>query len=274
MPPDVEASPPGEAALEDVPAPAAPVEAPWPDLPAPPAPEADFLVPPTLAQATAPRENFSRGLLIAAAFHAVLLVIFLGVIKFRPAPPPPDSTAIMLMVQAGATGGPMPGTTEPRGAPAAQAAKAPANTPAIPPPPPPLPISRTAALAAKPAPPQAKPAPPAHQAVLGANAAPPPGAKPRLSAIGITRPARADSGSTVLYSLYSREAGQQGMVGLQVTVLASGMAGGVVVTKSSGYAALDTVARDAVMTWHFQPALKNGVPVASTLAYVFRFELQ
>jgi len=90
---------------------------------------------------------------------------------------------------------------------------------------------------------------------------------------GITRPAKALSKLNVYYSLYSR-VGQQGQVGLEIWVLPDGLPGNVIIIRSSGYKALDNVARNAVLGLRFQPAMKKGVPVASVLPLVFKFELQ
>jgi protein TonB len=91
---------------------------------------------------------------------------------------------------------------------------------------------------------------------------------------GITRAAKADDETTVFYSMYSRQAGQQGNVRLSVVVLPDGMPGQVRVLTSSGYQELDNLARNNVMLWHFEPAMKDGVPVESVLVYVFKFALQ
>ncbi len=66
--------------------------------------------------------------------------------------------------------------------------------------------------------------------------------------------------------------GEQGGVELLIHVGPDGRAQSVDVLRSSGYAALDRAARQAVLTWHFLPALKHGlaVPAAMPLRVVFR----
>jgi protein TonB len=76
------------------------------------------------------------------------------------------------------------------------------------------------------------------------------------------------------YPAASRERGEEGEVLLSIHILADGFPDSVVVTKSSGYPALDKAARDAVLRWHFIPALRGGVPVDCTLTDYILFQLQ
>jgi protein TonB len=59
--------------------------------------------------------------------------------------------------------------------------------------------------------------------------------------------------------------GQQGAVVLVVEVSPQGLASGVDVFRSSGFALLDHAARDAVATWHFMAAVRDGQPIASSM---------
>lgn len=59
--------------------------------------------------------------------------------------------------------------------------------------------------------------------------------------------------------------GQQGAVVLAVAVSPEGLASGVDVFRSSGFALLDHAARDAVATWHFMPAVRDGQPIPSSM---------
>ena len=65
--------------------------------------------------------------------------------------------------------------------------------------------------------------------------------------------------------------GEQGAVELLIHVGPDGRAQAVDVLRSSGWAALDRAARQAVLSWHFLPALKHGVavPAAMPLRVVF-----
>lgn len=65
---------------------------------------------------------------------------------------------------------------------------------------------------------------------------------------------------------YPREAilnGWEGTVVLRVEVDALGRATSVSIERSSGHRALDTAARREVLRWTFQPAVRNGQPVAA-----------
>jgi protein TonB len=77
--------------------------------------------------------------------------------------------------------------------------------------------------------------------------------------------------------VYPNEAarrGQHGLVVVQAHVSPDGHAEAVDIEKSSGYALLDEAARDAVITWHFHPAIDSGVPVQSTISISIDFTLR
>jgi protein TonB len=67
--------------------------------------------------------------------------------------------------------------------------------------------------------------------------------------------------------------GEQGAVILLVHVSPDGLVSGVDVLRSSGFNALDRAARDAVLTWHFLPSMKDGRPVPEDLPMRFVFAL-
>ncbi len=67
--------------------------------------------------------------------------------------------------------------------------------------------------------------------------------------------------------------GEQGTVYLAVLIAPDGRAESVQLMQSSGYAALDQAARDAVASWHFRPAVRNGVAVESQLREAYHFIL-
>lgn len=76
---------------------------------------------------------------------------------------------------------------------------------------------------------------------------------------------------------YPREARRQGIEGvvlLRVAIAADGSCSGVSIEKSSGSAALDAAALAAVKRWKFEPALQEGVAVASELLVPIRFVLK
>jgi len=75
------------------------------------------------------------------------------------------------------------------------------------------------------------------------------------------------------YPTEARRRNQEGLVLLLVEVSAQGRASGVTVRESSGFRILDKAALRAVRGWTFRPALRNGVPVASTVEVPVRFFL-
>jgi protein TonB len=232
------------------------------------------LVPPTLAHATAAAGKPWRGLTIAFGLHLIILALALGLVRWhRPQPVPEGIPISVMVVPAGAQSGLGSGAALPHEA-AKPVVVQPPTAPVklLPQPPVKQPdLSTAKPMPLPPKPVTVKPAAPAEAAAPPASMA---AAKSTLPNAGVTRPARAISTLNVYYSLFSREAGQQGQVGLEVWVLADGQTGNVIVVRSSGYAALDNVARNAVLGLRFRPALKNGVAVTSVLPYVFRFELQ
>ena len=77
--------------------------------------------------------------------------------------------------------------------------------------------------------------------------------------------------------VYPNEAarlGQHGLVVVQIHVAPDGHAEAVDIEKSSGHPILDRAARDAVITWHFRPAVEGGVPVPSTISVSIDFTLR
>jgi protein TonB len=76
------------------------------------------------------------------------------------------------------------------------------------------------------------------------------------------------------YPLAARRRGQEGVVTLRVHVAADGTCGAVEVEISCGHAALDEAAVTAVRKWKFDPALADGVAVASELLVPIRFVLK
>jgi protein TonB len=75
------------------------------------------------------------------------------------------------------------------------------------------------------------------------------------------------------YPASARRRGQEGRVEIEVIVSAQGTPASVRVARSSGHAALDEAAADAVRGWTFRAALAEGRPVEFTLTIPFRFVL-
>jgi len=68
--------------------------------------------------------------------------------------------------------------------------------------------------------------------------------------------------------------GEQGTVGLELSVGADGRVVNVVVARSSGSPMLDAAARRAVAEWRFRPAMRDGEPIVGTIRTSVHFRLQ
>jgi protein TonB len=67
--------------------------------------------------------------------------------------------------------------------------------------------------------------------------------------------------------------GQQGIVVLLIQVSPEGLPSAVDVARSSGFNLLDRAAREAVQTWRFVPAVRDGQPVPSNMSLRVNFQL-
>jgi len=105
----------------------------------------------------------------------------------------------------------------------------------------------------------APPAPPAAPERREAAAAPPV-APPISDAAHLRNPAP-------VYPTRSRRLGEEGRVVLELLILADGRVGEIKVKRSSGFAALDQSALDAVRRWNFVPARRGDEPIP------YRYEL-
>ena len=77
-------------------------------------------------------------------------------------------------------------------------------------------------------------------------------------------PARLDAkyhNKEPVYPVEAARRAQQGSVLLLIHVSPDGLTQSVDIEKSSGFELLDRSARDAVQSWHFLPAVKDGQPV-------------
>ena len=79
---------------------------------------------------------------------------------------------------------------------------------------------------------------------------------------------------TPAYPLLAIRQGAQGQVLLLVEVLTDGRAGRIDLEKSSGHAALDAAAINAVRAWRFTPARKDGLLAAQTVSIPIQFNLK
>lgn len=76
------------------------------------------------------------------------------------------------------------------------------------------------------------------------------------------------------YPIAARREGREGVVHLKILVMEDGRVGEVVITRSSHFPDLDRAAEEAVGKWHFDPALRNGVPVRQSALLPIRFALE
>ena len=148
------------------------------------------------------------------------------------------------------------------------------------PPPPPRPRQR-----AEPS----RPAPPQRQASRSAPASPPAPSGPSTPgpdqplvlgggiATGAVVPPSLDasiSNPPPTYPEASRRAGEQGIVGVVITIAPDGSVTAARVAQSSGYTSLDEAALMAVHRWRFRPGTRDGAPVVATIRTAVHFRLQ
>ena len=67
---------------------------------------------------------------------------------------------------------------------------------------------------------------------------------------------------------------EEGTVILLIHVSSEGLPMGVDIEQTSGFTSLDRAARDAVMTWHFLPGIRDGRPIAFDMALRVMFHLE
>jgi protein TonB len=246
-----------------------------------PAGLARSLISPVVQPATAPRPRLARGFVLALGLHVLVLGCVVAVIFWhKQHPPPRDVVIAMAMESAPATGAvaqaPKPVQKAPP--PAPMAAKPAPISPAAPP----APVVEKPAIipvATRPAPrpPSPKPLPPTLASAPDAPPGPPHLPHPAPAIDVATTPAHPDDNSTNPppdYPQLSRDRGEEGEVVLSIHVLADGLPSSVSIATSSGYPMLDDAARDAVLRWHFAPALRSGGPVDWDLSYRILFQLQ
>lgn len=174
--------------------------------------------------------------------------------------------------------------------------------PATPPPPPPAKLPDTAVqplVAPQPAPaqptsaqaaPASEPQESQPQPAKPTPAPPAPAAKPalQLSLGGIASdtnalvtgklllPPGADPKFRNRKPNYPKQAalrGEEGTVVLMIHISPEGLVSGVDIVQSSGYPDLDRSAQEAVLTWHYLPAIKAGQPVPFEMRMRIQFAL-
>ncbi len=89
-------------------------------------------------------------------------------------------------------------------------------------------------------------------------------------------PARADArwhNREPVYPVAAARRGEQGAVILAIRVTPEGTVSAVDIAQTSGFILLDRAAREAVETWHFLPAVRDGKPIASSMLLRVLFQL-
>jgi protein TonB len=105
------------------------------------------------------------------------------------------------------------------------------------------------------------------------EATPPPPAPRPAGALELPRLLEEDPGATVRYPTRARRLGFEGTVTLLVHVRADGTVARVDVAESSGHDELDRAAAEAAARWRFEPARRDGRPVAHDARVPVEFKL-
>jgi TonB family protein len=97
---------------------------------------------------------------------------------------------------------------------------------------------------------------------------------PKPAPRGESRDARITRQSKPAYPSAAREDGVEGTVVLEVSVGADGKVTSARVDKSSGDRRLDRAAAEAVQRWSYEPSLKDGTPIVSSMRVRVQFKLE
>lgn len=89
--------------------------------------------------------------------------------------------------------------------------------------------------------------------------------------VGLSSPASVRSQVPPRYPLDAMRAQEHGEVIIDASITATGMVQSATVERSSGYRALDDAAKLSVLQWAFNPAERNGQPVATTVRIPINF---
>ena len=228
---------------------------------------------PRLRRPRAPRGERALLLVLVTAAHVAALAT-LAHLAQRPAAPPETPISVALIelpvplptVAPTPPAPPKPVVEPPKPRPQVRAPKPVPKTTESPtairtetPPPQAMPEPVREAAPTPPAPPApaARPAPEAPPAVVAA----------RFDAAYLNNPAPA-------YPPLSRRMREEGKVMLRVQVTAEGLPAQVDLAESSGFARLDSAAREAVQRWRFVPAKQGGQAVAAAVIVPIVFKLE
>jgi periplasmic protein TonB len=231
------------------------------------------------AGARATRARMARGAVIhgwpapvSFALHVLVFAAILWPPSLWPVPVPPAEERGMVQI-------------EYVNQPATQkGAAAPADTQSVTKP---APAAQPSQAKPPPPPPDASAAMPEPQAAPQSAAASPQTGQPAVhlgdsdedsEALSVTGDDVVSSGPDAKYHnmapSYPREAArrhEQGTVEVLVHITPNGEPGEIEIVTSSGSLSLDEATREAVMKWHFKPAIHDGEPVASIYPLRIRF---
>ena len=90
---------------------------------------------------------------------------------------------------------------------------------------------------------------------------------------GFEMPYLISHAKSIDYPRWALHQGWQGEFVIAIEILPAGNMGRSHVMKSTGYKILDEAAADAVQTWQFRPAMKNGKPVLTCIQIPVRFQI-
>nr|WP_321985545.1 energy transducer TonB [uncultured Lichenicoccus sp.] len=238
------------------------------------------------------REMLTGAAVIATLFHVMMVGAIVeapGLLPrfMRPAPPvpppPPEAEIVMVKQDTPTVGGTPPPQKAPPPAPKAapeqpkqgggmQAMDAPAG-PAIPPAAKAPDLQQGADKAGKADQTTPPPSPPAQTAQVNLDLDGQPG-------WGLvdqrTIAASPDDRYVNKPAAYPRGAGlrgEEGTVYMVTEIAPDGHASSVEIVQSSGYPDLDRAARNAVASWHFRPAIRDGQPVVSEMHEAYHFKI-
>lgn len=91
---------------------------------------------------------------------------------------------------------------------------------------------------------------------------------------GMQLPYLTSTPKPIAYPRLAVQRGWEGELVIAVEILTDGAVGRHQVMESTGHGLLDKIAAEAVRSWKFHPAMKNGEPVLTCIAIPIRFELQ
>lgn len=230
------------------------------------------------------RSRLQHAGLVSAALHgavlAGLLLSFRHAIPVRESPDQEAAVELVMIENKGANVTTAPPQPSPQVA---------VPTPSPPPPPPDKPEADEMVPPVPPPPPPAAAPPNVPRPPIAAPPVPHAQEAPQISLGGTDSdtnaiatgpnliPASVDTkfhNKDPVYPVEASIRGERGAVTLLIHVSPEGLASDVDIAQSSGYTALDRAARDAVLKWHFLPAVKDGKPIEfeMPLRVVFRLD--